>query len=134
MIKSYKSDFLTHTKLSNHDNRKFILLLQNSVYPYECMDDWKRFNETSLPEKKDFHSHLNMEDITDADYAHSKIVCKDFELKNLGKYHDLYVQSDTLLLADVFENIKICVLKYMSLILKIFLSSWVSIASTFKQL
>ena len=98
------------------------------------MDDWQRFNETSLPEKKDFHSHLNMEDITDADYAHSKIVCKDFELKNLGKYHDLYVQSDTLLLADVFENIKICVLKYMSLILKIFLSSWVSIASSFKQL
>ena len=134
MIKSYKSDFLIHTKLSNHDNRKLILLLQKSVYPYECMDDWKRFDETSLPEKEDFHCHLNMEDITDADYVHSKRVCKDFELKNLGKYHDLYVQSDTLLLAHVFENIKICVLKYMSLILKIFLSSWVSIASSFKQL
>ena len=45
-----------------------------------------------------------MEDITDADYAHAKRVCKDFEIKNLGEYHDLYVQSDTLLLADVFEN------------------------------
>ena len=45
-----------------------------------------------------------MEDITDADYAHAKIVCKDFEIKNLGEYHDLYVQGDTLLLADVFEN------------------------------
>ena len=55
-------------------------------------------------ENEDFYSHFNMEDITDADYAHAKIVCKDFEIKNLGEYHDLYVQGDTLLLADVFEN------------------------------
>ena len=66
------------------------------------MDDWEKFNETSLPEKEDFYSHLNMEDITDAHYA--KNVCKDFEIKNLEEYHDLYVQSNTLLLADVFEN------------------------------
>ena len=45
-----------------------------------------------------------MEDITDADYAHAKRVCKTFEIKNLGEYHDLYVQSDTLLLSDVFGN------------------------------
>ena len=59
-----------------------------------------------LPEKEDFYSHLNMEDITDADYAHAKRVCKDFEIKTLGGYHDLYVQNDTLLLADVFENFR----------------------------
>ena len=47
-----------------------------------------------------------MEDITDANYVHAKEVCKDFEIKNLGEYHDLYVQSNTLLLADVFENFK----------------------------
>ena len=47
-----------------------------------------------------------MEDITDADYGHIKRVCKDFEIKNLGKYHDLFVQSDTLLLPDVFENFR----------------------------
>ena len=47
-----------------------------------------------------------MEDITDADYAHAKRVCKDFEIKNLAEYHDLYVQSDTLLFADVFENFR----------------------------
>ena len=70
------------------------------------MDDRERFNETSLPEKEDFHSHLNMEDISDANYAHTKIVCKDFEIKNIGEYHDLQVQSDTLLLADVFENFR----------------------------
>ena len=70
------------------------------------MDDWEKSNETSLPEKEDFCSHLNMEDITGADYAHRKRGCKDFEIKNLGEYHDLYVQSDTLLIADVFQNFR----------------------------
>ena len=42
------------------------------VYPYEYMDDWEKFNQTSLPEKEDFDSHLNIEDITDADYTHKK--------------------------------------------------------------
>ena len=59
--------------------------------------------KTSLPEK-DSYSHINMKDITDADYAHAKRVCKNFEIKNLGGYHDWYLQSNTLLLADVFEN------------------------------
>ena len=63
--------------------------MQKGVCPYEYMDDRERFNETSLPEKEDFYSHLNMEDITDANYAHTKIVCKDFEIKNIGEYHDL---------------------------------------------
>ena len=68
------------------------------------MDDWETFNETSLPEKEDFESHLNMEDITDVDYAHTKRACKDFKIKHLGEHHDLYVQSNTLLLAGVFDN------------------------------
>ena len=68
------------------------------------MDSWKRFNETSLPQKEDFYSNLNIEDITDADYKHAKTVWKDFKLKNLDEYLDLYVHSDTLLLADVFEK------------------------------
>ena len=70
------------------------------------MDDWGKFNETSLPEKEDFYSNLNMEDIADADYTDAKRVCKEFEIKSLGEYHDLYVQSDTVLLADVFENFR----------------------------
>ena len=57
----------------------------------------------SLPEKEDFYSLLNMEDITDADNAHARIVCKDFEIVNFGEYHDWPVQIDTLLLADVFK-------------------------------
>ena len=53
--------------------------------------------ETSLSEKEDFYSHLNMENTTDGDYVHTKRLCEDFEIKNLGEYLDLYVQSDTLL-------------------------------------
>ena len=55
------------------------------------MDDWRKFNETSLPEKEDFYSDLNMEDITDVDYEHAKRVCKELAVKDLGEYHHLYV-------------------------------------------
>ena len=68
-------------KFFNHNNNKFILLLQKGVYPYKYINDWEKFNETSLPEKEDFYSHLNMEDIIDADYAQAKRVPKDFEIK-----------------------------------------------------
>ena len=56
----------------NGDLNEFILLLRKGVYPYEYMDSWKRFDETSLPDKEDFYSNLNMEDITDVDYRHVK--------------------------------------------------------------
>ena len=68
------------------------------------MDNWERFDETLLPSKESFSSNLNMENIDDTDYRHGNNVFKRFKLKNLGEYHDLYVQSDTFLLADVFEN------------------------------
>ena len=79
------------------------------------MDVWGKLNETSLPEKEDFYSHLNMEDITDADYAHTKRVSKEFKINNLGEYHDFYIQSDTLLSADVFENFRNMCLKIYEL-------------------
>ena len=92
---------------------KFILLLRKGVYPYEYMDNWERFNETSLPSKESFYSNLNMEDIDDIDYRHGNNVFNKFKLNNLGDYHDLYVQSDTLLLADVFENFRhMCLKEY----------------------
>ena len=90
----------------NNDLNKFVLLLRKGVYPYEDMDSWKKFNETSLPSKTDFYSNLSMEDIDNIDYRLGKNVFKGFKLENLGDYHDLYVQSDTLLLADVFENFR----------------------------
>ena len=70
------------------------------------MDDREQFIETTLLEKEEFYSNLNMEDITDADYMHGKKVCKDFEIKHLGKYHDLYLKSHTLMLGDVFKNLE----------------------------
>ena len=94
----------------NNDLNKFVLLLRKGIYPYEYMDNWERFNETSLPNKESFYSNLNMENIDDIDYRHGNNVFKRFKLKNLGEYHDLYVQSNvqshTLLLADVFENFR----------------------------
>ena len=88
------------------DINKFILLLRKGVYPYEYMDSWNRFSETSLPDKKDFYSCLNMENSTDIDYRHSMRVFKEFKMNKLGNYLDLYVQSDTLLLADILENFR----------------------------
>ena len=89
-----------------YDINKYFLLLRKSVYSCEYMDDWEKFNEASLPEKEDFYSDLNMDDITDSGYNHAKIVCKDFEIKDLGEYHDLYLKSDMLLLVDVSENFR----------------------------
>ena len=82
------------------------MLLRKGVYPYEYMDSWEKFDETTLPPKEAFYSNLNLEDISDEDYAHAQKVWDVFEIKNRGEYHDLYVQSDTLLLADVFENFR----------------------------
>ena len=60
-------------------------------------DSWERFNETCLPDKESFYRELNKEDITDEEYAHAQKVWNAFKIKNLGEYHDLYVQSDTCL-------------------------------------
>ena len=88
------------------DINKFILLLRKEVCPYEYIDSWERFDETSLPDKEAFYSSLIIKDITDVDYRHAKKAFKNFNNKNLGDCYDLYVQSDTLLLADVFENFR----------------------------
>ena len=70
------------------------------------MNSWDRFNETSLPTKKEFYNKLNQEDITDEDYKHAQKVWITFNIKNLDEYHDLYIQSHTILLADIFENFR----------------------------
>ena len=98
--------FYNTYKFSDNNNNKFISLFRKGVYSNKYMDDWEKFNETLLIEKEDIYSHLNMEDITDADYKHGQRVCKDFEIKNLGQYFDLYLESDALFLADVFENFR----------------------------
>ena len=92
---------------------KFIMLFGKGVYPYEYMDEWDKLNEKIIPNKESFYSSLTLENITELEYIHANNVFKTFKLNNLGDYHDLYVQSDTLLLADVFENFrKACIKTY----------------------
>ena len=117
----------------NKDINKFILLLRKNVYPYEYMDSWERFDETSLPDKDAFYSSLNMQDITDVDHRHANKVFKKFKLKNLGDYHDLHVQSDTLFLVDVFENFRNNCIKIYELDPAHFLSAPGTMASLFKE-
>ena len=77
------------------------------------MGSWERFDETSLSDKEAFYSNLNMEDITDVDYRHGKKIFEYLINKKLDDYHELFVQSDTLLLADVFENFRnMCIKVY----------------------
>ena len=94
-------------QLWNKDHNKFMLLLRKGIYSYEYMDSWQRFDEESLPDKEYFYSELNNEGITDEEYEHAQKVWKVFKIKNLGMYHDLYVQGDTSLLAELFEILEI---------------------------
>ena len=86
---SYKIEFI--------DNMKFM------VYPYEYMDNWDKFNETFLLDKKAFYSELYLENLTNEGYIDAQKVCEEFELKNLSKYNDLCLRKDVLFLVDVFE-------------------------------
>ena len=85
-----------------HDEQ-FRLLLRKGVYPYEYMSSWDKFEEIKPPPNKAFHGNLNMSDISKYDYEHAQKVWKEFKLKNLGEYHNLYLKTDVLLLSNVFE-------------------------------
>ena len=105
MLIELSEKFPNTYQLCNKD-LNICFIIKKGVYPYEYMDNWKRFNEKSLPNKEYFYSELNKEGITDEDHKHAQKVWKIFNVKNLGEYHDLYVQSDTTLLADVFDNFR----------------------------
>ena len=89
------------------------LLYKKGIYPYEYVDSFEKFTETSLPSKEEFYSSLNDQHISEEEYTHAKEVWKTFDCKTLGDYHDLYVKTDVALLADVFENFrKLCLKQY----------------------
>ena len=100
-----------HTSRFWECDEKFRLMIRKGVYPYECMDGWKKFEETSLPPKDAFYSRLNMKGISDQDYEHAQQVWNTMEKKTLGCYHDTYLKTDVLLLTDVFEAFRDTCLK-----------------------
>ena len=107
-------------KFCNGDLNKFVLLLRKGVYPYEYMDSWERFDETSLPDKEAFYSELNLEDITDKDYEHAQKVWEVFEIKILASIMTYMFKAIHYCLQMYLRTLEICVLKCMSLILPSF--------------
>ena len=102
---------LKETKKSFGDGVK--LLSRKGIYPYDYMSGIKKFEEIRLPPKEKLFSKLNDCGISDEEYEHAKEVWKEFGIKNMGEYHDLYLKSDVLLLADVFEEFRnVCMENY----------------------
>ena len=88
-------------------------LIRKGVYPYEYMDSWDKFEEKRLPSKDEFYSKLNMSGISKKDHQHACKVWNEFGLKNMRDYHDLYLETDVLLLANIFESFrKVCLDNY----------------------
>ena len=120
--KNYEKDFNKELierfaniyEFCNGDLNKFILLLRKGVYPYENMDNWERFDETSLPNKESFYSSLNMENIDDIDYRHGNNVFKKFKLKNLGDIMIYTFKGTRCYLQMYLKTLEICALKFMS--------------------
>ena len=106
------------SEFKNKDKNRDVLqqLTRKGVYPYSYMSDFSKFEiETSKLKKEDFKNDLNDTDISDEDYSFYNKVCKDFNLKTMKDYHDLYLKTDVLLLADVFENFRLTCYKYYEL-------------------
>ena len=96
-----------------YDGQKLDLLLRKGVYPYDYMNSLEKLSETSLPPIKSFHNKLNNSDISDDDYKHAYKIWETFGMKSMREYHDLYMKSDVILLADVFESFRdVCMNNY----------------------
>ena len=96
-----------------YSDKQCELLIRKEIYPYEYMNSWDRFNETKLPNKQAFYSNLNMSGVSDKEYEHTCKVWNEFKIRNMGKYHDLYLKTDTILLANVFESFRsVCMKNY----------------------
>ena len=109
----YKEKIKEELKITSTISNGSDLLYKKGIYPYEYMDSFEKFTETSLPSKEEFYSSLNDQHISEEEYTHAKEVWKTFDCKTLGDYHDLYVKTDVALLADVFENFrKLCLKQY----------------------
>ena len=99
----------------DYSKDQYALLVRKGVYSYEYMTSWDKFMETQLPPKEAFHSSLNMSDISQCNYEHAQKVWRALNAKNLGEYHDLYLKTDVILLANVFEAFRDTCLEYYQL-------------------
>ncbi|KAK3710352.1 hypothetical protein RRG08_010876 [Elysia crispata] len=106
LVSANKPEAFQITAHYEPDQHKRGLLLRKGVHPYEYVDFWERFEDTTLPPKNAFYSKLSDEHISDDDYEHAQRVWKTFGCKSLGNYADLYCRTDVLLLADVFETFR----------------------------
>ena len=114
LVKNLPDEALKYTK-EEFKQEQFNLMKQKGIYPYDHMDSFEKFKQTELPMKDQFYSILNNEHITDEDYQHAQNVWNTFKLQSIGEYHDLYLKSDILLLADVFENFRKTCIQYYKL-------------------
>ena len=105
LVNNLPAEALTYTR-QVFQNEQLSLMTKKGVYPYDYMNSFDKFEESRLPRKEDFFSIMNNEHITDEDYQHAQNVWNKFGLSSMGDYHDLYLKSDVLLLADVFENFR----------------------------
>ena len=99
----------------DYSELQYDLLIRKGVYPYEYVNSWDRFEETQLPPISAFYSNLNMSSISQEDYQHAQRVWKEFGIHNLGDYHDLYLRTDVVLLANVYEAFRDTCLKHYKL-------------------
>src|SRR6185437_1905297 len=94
--------FMTHFR--DLTDEKKLLLTQKGVYPYDYMDSFEKFNEKTFPCLEECYNKLNDEALSEEDYSRAIQVWNTFNIQTMGEYHDLYLKTDVLLLADVFEN------------------------------
>ena len=110
-----KSDLSKFVHTKKEFGERYKLLTKKGIYPYDYMNGIENFSETQLPPKEVFYSKLNDCGVSNEDYEHAQRIWKEFGIKNLGEYHDLYLKSDLPLLADVFEEFRNICLKNYSL-------------------
>ena len=113
LVSNLHKDAFKYTS-QQYKGKELDLMVRKGVYPYDHMDSFEKFN-TELPAKEDFYSILNDEHISNEDYQHAQKVWEVFKLNNMGEYHDLYLKTDILLLAAVFENFRRTCLEYYKL-------------------
>ena len=99
----------------DYNDSQYNLLTRKGIYLYEYMSSWDKFKESQLPPIEAFYSSLNLSNIRDDDYQHAQRVWNEFNICNLGEYHDLYLRTDVILLANVFEAFRDTCLEHYSL-------------------